>query len=259
MRLWAECTDIPQATSTRLPSRLESHNPEYTYHIRSKRWKYYLFILIANEAMPHHLQRAMRAHATRPVTFFPCPSLDNRIIRWRPHKWPAKGIEPGDPERTIASSVNTSRLIPAQAAAQNRRAQDLARYASTYQNFRPRNLKHEMIVRNWEAAGPPPISEYKLTFGKHRGKRLDEVPDSYLVKYLIPRSKESGYHTMECPLVGEAIGDFLKKYPDIKGQAGRGKTQPLKNRDVVQQKPTRKGRKKAAGEGESGGSLSKNS
>jgi hypothetical protein len=37
--------------------------------------------------------------------------------------------------------------------------------------------KYREVLTAWIKAGEPPISEYRLTFGKHRGKRLDEVPD----------------------------------------------------------------------------------
>lgn len=210
--------------------------------------------------MPDLLQRAMRAHATRPVTIFPCPSVDAyRTIPWHRYRWPARGIVPGDPEESIALMRNTYRPTPAQIADMAKRAQDLARYSSTYQNFNSEIWNHEDIVRKWEAAGPPPISKYKLTFGKHKGKRLEDVPDSYLVKYLIPRSRESGLLQLECPLIGEAIKDFQKRYPDIKGQAGREKTKALANRDVPQKKPMRKGRRKATSETERSANLSKTS
>jgi hypothetical protein len=75
------------------------------------------------------------------------------------------------------------------------------------------------ILEKWYAAGPPPLSEYKLTFGKHKGKRLDQVPDTYLVKYLIPRRHEG-----HCPIVSEAVEDYLKRNPDVRSQAGPGKT-----------------------------------
>jgi hypothetical protein len=73
----------------------------------------------------------------------------------------------------------------------------------------------------WVAANRPPAwSEYKLTFGKHKGKKLEEVPFTYLVKYLIPR--KTGHY--ECAFLGDAIDDFLKRHPHIKSQAGSAKT-----------------------------------
>jgi hypothetical protein len=76
---------------------------------------------------------------------------------------------------------------------------------------------------DWNKLGPPPLSEYRLTFGKHWGMKLDEVPLSYLAKYLIPRRP-----TSDCPIVGEAIDDYMARNPDVKSQAGRKKMQPVK-------------------------------
>jgi hypothetical protein len=83
----------------------------------------------------------------------------------------------------------------------------------------PREQKLEM----WKALGPPPLSEYRLTFGKHRGKLLEEVPDSYMVKYLMLKGGR-----LECPIVEEAVEDYMKRHPEIKSQAGREKTRPIK-------------------------------
>ena len=92
----------------------------------------------------------------------------------------------------------------------------------TFSRYDPTRYQDVGILEKWYAAGPPPLSDYKLTFGKHEGKRLNQVPDTYLVKYLIPRRHldVSGY----CPIIFEAIEDYLEKNPDVKSQAGRGKT-----------------------------------
>ncbi len=80
-------------------------------------------------------------------------------------------------------------------------------------------------MQDWYSRGPPPLSQYTLTFGKHRGKRLDQVPDVYLVKYMIPR-REALHHVFmhHDPLVYEALADFLGKHPGMKSQAGSKKT-----------------------------------
>ena len=75
----------------------------------------------------------------------------------------------------------------------------------------------------WEKLGPPPLSEYRLTFGKHCGKRLDEVPEVYLVKYLIPRRGETGGLGNECPIVVDAVEDYMRRYPGVKGKGCRTK------------------------------------
>jgi|TARA_R110002003_G_scaffold244_1_gene17401 uncharacterized protein (DUF3820 family) len=99
---------------------------------------------------------------------------------------------------------------------------------ATYDDdFWSRDWRKRGKLREWYTLGPPPLSEYKLTFGKHKGKRLEEVPDVYLVKYLVPRRKD-GVLGLECPIVQDAIEDFLKRHPYVKSQAGPRKTTPLK-------------------------------
>jgi hypothetical protein len=98
------------------------------------------------------------------------------------------------------------------------------------------NLRSKLI--SWIESGPPPLSEYKLTFGKHRGKLLEEVPASYLVKYLIPTKGYCG----DCPIVGLAVDDFLKRHPNVKSQAGRAKTKPLEEGILTDQVPVKRKR-----------------
>ena len=74
------------------------------------------------------------------------------------------------------------------------------------------------LREKWESLGPPPLSEYRLTFGKHKGKKLDEVPRVYLVKYLIPRRRFG--EGAPCPIVGEAIEDFMRRFPEVHSEAG---------------------------------------
>ncbi|KAJ4992563.1 hypothetical protein SVAN01_01946 [Stagonosporopsis vannaccii] len=96
---------------------------------------------------------------------------------------------------------------------------------TTFSKYDPLDKQHVTIMESWYTRGPPPLSEYTLTFGKHRGKRLDQVPDVYLVKYMIPRREALhwvfGHHD---PLVFEALADFMKRHPELKSQAGSKKT-----------------------------------
>ena len=88
-------------------------------------------------------------------------------------------------------------------------------------------VRLEYLV-NWLESGPPPITKYRLTFGKHKGKLLEEVPDSYMVKYLIPRHKDKdGIRMGHCPIVSFAVEDFMKRHPEVKSQAGSKKTKPV--------------------------------
>jgi hypothetical protein len=52
---------------------------------------------------------------------------------------------------------------------------------------------------------------------------LEEVPSSYLVRYLIPTKGHGG----GCPIVGLAIDEFPKRHPGVKSQTGPAKTKPL--------------------------------
>jgi hypothetical protein len=69
-------------------------------------------------------------------------------------------------------------------------------------------------MKRWNALGPPPLSEYRFTFGKHQGRLLADVPHSYLVKYLIPRH-EAIQSDRDCPIVYDAITEYLKKHPGV--------------------------------------------
>lgn len=77
-------------------------------------------------------------------------------------------------------------------------------------------------MKDWNEQGPPSLPEYRLTFGKNRGIKLDEVNLTYVVKYLIPICP-----TDMCPIVGDAIDDYVKKHPETKSQAGPAKVQPV--------------------------------
>lgn len=80
-------------------------------------------------------------------------------------------------------------------------------------------------MEGWYAKGPPPLSEYKLSFGKYRGKRLQDVPDVYFTKYFIPRRGEI-HHAGNVidHIVVAALDEHLKKNPDLKNQAGPKKS-----------------------------------
>lgn len=51
------------------------------------------------------------------------------------------------------------------------------------------------------------------------------MPDVYIVKYMIPRRNDL-YHVYRHhdSLVFEAFADYMKRYPDVKSQAGNKKT-----------------------------------
>jgi uncharacterized protein (DUF3820 family) len=88
-------------------------------------------------------------------------------------------------------------------------------------------------------------SEYRINFGKHKGKTLKELPDSYLVKYLIPRTS-GGMHGSPTIVEGEpllaAIREFVAVHPEVKSQAGTKKTVGIEG-DFMKRAPPRKTRK----------------
>jgi hypothetical protein len=92
--------------------------------------------------------------------------------------------------------------------------------------------RHFSIMNKWVEASPPPLSEYRLTFGKHEGKRLDEVPTTYLLKYL----RHPGM-TYRCPIVVEAVEDFMQRHPDVISQAGPKKTKPKPIKGGIEEVP----------------------
>jgi uncharacterized protein (DUF3820 family) len=96
-------------------------------------------------------------------------------------------------------------------------------------------------MEDWYAKGPPPISEYRLSFGKHKGKRLQDVPDVYFVKYLIPRRDHGqGLGDVGDAIVVAALDEHLKNNPGLKSQAGRGKAKVREG--GIEDKPKRKKR-----------------
>jgi hypothetical protein len=92
-----------------------------------------------------------------------------------------------------------------------------------YWGFPWNRYTKEQKMKRWNALGPPPLSEYRLTFGKHQGQLLADVPHSYLVKYLIPRHASISSDG-DCPIVFEAVTEHMKKHPGLQSQAGRMKT-----------------------------------
>jgi len=94
-----------------------------------------------------------------------------------------------------------------------------------YPDYDPLDLQQVALMENWYAKGPPPLSEYRHTFGKHKGNRLQDVPDVYFTKYLIPR--RDGIHyagNVRDYVVVAALDEHLEKNPDRKNQAGPRKS-----------------------------------
>ncbi|KAJ4367739.1 hypothetical protein N0V86_009860 [Didymella sp. IMI 355093] len=107
-----------------------------------------------------------------------------------------------------------------------------------FPSYDPLDYKQVALMEDWYAKGPPPLSEYRLSFGKHRGKRLDEVPDVYFVKYLIPRRDGIHYAGNVIDYIAvAALDEHLIKNPDLKSQAGRKKT--VVREGGIQVKPKR--------------------
>jgi hypothetical protein len=79
-------------------------------------------------------------------------------------------------------------------------------------------------LEKWRAARPPPLSKYRLTFGKRRGRRLEEVAGAYLVRFLITHQRTNhGIYTIG-PIIFEALEDFVKRHPNVKSHIGPTKT-----------------------------------
>lgn len=116
----------------------------------------------------------------------------------------------------------------------NERYKDLLYGDDWRKSWTASKMRKKLIV--WIESGPPPFSTYRLTFGKHKGKLLDEIPDSYMVKYLIPTKGHGG----DCPIVGMAVDDFLERHPNVKSQAGRAKTKPLEEGIMKPHTPKKK-------------------
>ena len=89
---------------------------------------------------------------------------------------------------------------------------------------------------------PPHYSSFTLPFGKHRGKKLQEVPGTYIVKYLIPHyAKPEEYRGIGQPLA-DALRTFMNDFPEVKSQAGRQKTVEIGG-DVMKRGPLEKRRR----------------
>ncbi|KAH7080874.1 hypothetical protein FB567DRAFT_114565 [Paraphoma chrysanthemicola] len=175
----------------------------------------------------------LKPYAARSLSTPIPPPTPKLAIRWTAYNW-SKGI----PVRKYYGVDEDLAVFLKAVKSAHASADCLER---TYDEaFWSMNLgfKSRCIIRNWYTLGPPPLSEYRLTFGKHRGKLLDEVPDVYLVKYLVPRRKGQSLRS-ECPIVLDALNDFLKRHPGIKSQAGPKKAKPLKG-EVAQAPEARK-------------------
>jgi hypothetical protein len=176
----------------------------------------HLFPLQIFAMLPRNLQRVSVAKLTCPsgkpsigaTRYFPSRTLAQKI-----NKHVSESIEP-----RIASSTPTSEEAEAKKAIKEARLRFKNSHYSGYgEATRQRRLD------DWNALGPPPLPEYRLTFGRHCGKKLDEVPLVYLVKYLIPRRNSVGLD-LECPIVGKARDNYIERHPEVRSQAGRRKT-----------------------------------
>jgi uncharacterized protein (DUF3820 family) len=108
-----------------------------------------------------------------------------------------------------------------------------------FPDYDPLDHKQVSLMEDWYAKGPPPLSEYRLSFGKHKGKRLQDVPDVYFVKYLIPRRDGMHYQgNVKDYIVVAALDEHLKNNPGLKSQAGRGKAKVREG--GIEDKPKRK-------------------
>jgi hypothetical protein len=76
----------------------------------------------------------------------------------------------------------------------------------------------EEKLENWKALVPPPLSEHRLTFAKHKGRLLEVAPHTYMVKFLITCRKK---YLIQCPIAGDAVEHYLKRHPEMKSHAGR--------------------------------------
>jgi hypothetical protein len=73
---------------------------------------------------------------------------------------------------------------------------------------------HDHTLEEWAKMRLPPPSEYRVMRGSQEGTRIDEVPASYIVKYLIPqRELLKGDH---CTMLSEAVQDSMKRHPEVK-------------------------------------------
>jgi hypothetical protein len=62
---------------------------------------------------------------------------------------------------------------------------------------------------------PEPISDYRLTFGKWVGKKLDEVPEAY-VKHLVQRTGGGERDAHGCEVVKLAVKELLERRPEFR-------------------------------------------
>ena len=65
------------------------------------------------------------------------------------------------------------------------------------------------LILGWEPVKPkPPGSRYKLSFGKHAGKYLDECPDGY-VRWLSQITEEKKHHRVFLEAIRAARAEVL--------------------------------------------------
>ncbi|KAJ4298014.1 hypothetical protein N0V90_005913 [Kalmusia sp. IMI 367209] len=181
--------------------------------------------------MLRRLPRVCHAYATRS---FPqdrtgaCVVVQAHVDILRKDYSQKNGKESKKAKHTASARAKNSDTPNLDEAAQ--RAIKAAREQSKH--YAPLNAwNKDLVLRDWEKLGPPPLSEYRLTFGKHRGKKVDEVPHTYLVKYLIPQS-HAGLMGTNCPIVVDAVKDYMKRHPEVHSQAGPMKTRAIKKEEI---------------------------
>lgn len=119
-----------------------------------------------------------------------------------------------------------------------------------FPNYDPLDHAQVNLMEKWYASGPPPLSEYRLSWGKYKGKRLQDVPDVYFAKYLLPRRDsfrihgggEYGLFNAKDYIFVAALDEHMEKNPDLKSQPGRKKT--VVRGGGIEAKPKRKYKRK---------------
>jgi hypothetical protein len=180
-----------------------------------------LHLLQTFEACPTMLRRCRQLSPSSNPCYEACWAQRPRPVAcsvWRRARHNDKTIAPGAENQTF--SRPTPALLEQIAKEAILRAQKHCDFPYLY----------EHKLEEWTALRRPPPSEYRFKSGKHKGKRLDGVPDSYLVKYLMPRRHE--FLRGHCTMLFDAVEDFMSRYPNVKSQAGRKKTTLLRIEDL---------------------------
>jgi hypothetical protein len=195
----------------------------------------------APTTMIRQCRHTLLEHAKRPIT----RGSDNfsHSAFWHSPIWPSDHI----PRREVSHDIKPSSTLDVTntAPATSNETAIPAKHkelleAAGFGRLSIDEIHKQKNLQEWYRLGPPPLSEYRLMFGKHRGKLLEEVPDSYLVKYLVPR-RNNCVPLGNCLIVKDAVEDFLKRHPEVKSQAGRGKTKPLEE-GILKPRAKKRGR-----------------